>query len=85
MSSIDHEHHERVLPINVIIHLNTGINMLTLFLNYHYLDYHFASAKFSNAYMPRMKPRPVCVVCAELFDQEVKQGRHSTWFLEPTK
>ena len=43
------EYYYRTIQINVIIHLNTGINMLTLFLKYHYLDHHFASAKFSNA------------------------------------
>ena len=40
----------RTIQVNVIIHVNMGINMLTLFLKYHYLDHHFAAAKFSNAY-----------------------------------
>ena len=43
------EHYYRTIEINVIIHLNTGINMLTLYLEYHYLDYYFAPAKFLNA------------------------------------
>ena len=47
--SVVGESYYRAIQINVIIHLNTGINMLTLFLKYHYLDHHFASAKFSNA------------------------------------
>ena len=38
------EYYHRAIHINVIIHLNTGINMLIiiLFLKYHYLDHHFA-------------------------------------------
>ena len=43
------EYHYRTIQINDIIHLNTGTNMLTLFLKYHYLDHHFASARFSDA------------------------------------
>ena len=43
------EYHYRIIQINDIIHLNTGINMLTLFLNYHYLEHHFASAKDDEA------------------------------------
>ena len=37
------------IQCNVIIHLSTGINMLTVFLKYHHLDHPFASAKLSNA------------------------------------